>query len=65
MKKTELIKRLRKIAKASDTELAFVREGKAHEHWSIADQRLIIPRHSEINERTAAGIIKVAKEATA
>jgi len=64
MKRQELIKRLRKLAKSGDSDLVFVREGKAHEHWSINEQRLIIPRHSEINERTAQGIIKVAKEAT-
>jgi len=64
VKKTELLKRLRKLAKGSDNKLVFVREGKAHEHWSIGPQRLIIPRHNEINEHTAAGIIKVAREAT-
>ena len=59
------MKRLRVIAKAADTEFAFIREGANHEIWTIGDERLVIPRHRDINERTAAGIIKRAEEVTA
>ncbi len=64
MKKRDLIRQLREIAKAADTELGFIREGANHEIWTIGGQRLVIPRHREINERTAQGIIKKAKEVT-
>lgn len=64
MKKRDLIKHLREIAKAAETELGFIREGANHEIWTIGGQRLVIPRHREINERTAQGIINKAKEVT-
>lgn len=64
MKKRDLIKRLRTIAKLSATDLKFVREGANHEVWTIGTNQLVIPRHREINEHTARGIIKKAEEAT-
>ena len=64
MKKRDLIKRLRAIANAGDIDLDFIREGANHEVWSIGDSRFVIPRHREINEHTAMGIIKKVEEAT-
>lgn len=64
MKKRELMKRLRAIAADADLDLEFVRQGTNHELWSLGGQRLTIPRHREINERTAHGIITTAQEAT-
>ena len=64
MKKRELMKRLRAIAAAAEVDMEFLREGANHELWSLGGQRLIIPRHREINERTAHGIIKTAQEMT-
>jgi mRNA interferase HicA len=64
VKKRDLIKQLRATAKAADTDLEFVREGANHEVWTIGGERLVIPRHREINEHTARGIIKKAKEVT-
>jgi hypothetical protein len=58
------MKRLRQIATAADTELGFVREGANHEIWTIAGERLVIPRHRDINEHTAQGILDRAKEVT-
>lgn len=63
MKRRDLLKQLRSIAEATDTELRFLRQGANHELWSIMNQRLVIPRHREINEHTARSIIKLAKEA--
>lgn len=56
------MKKLRAIAKAADRNLDFVREGANHEIWTIGDERLVIPRHRDINERTAQGIIRKAEE---
>ena len=64
MKKRVLMKELRSIAKASDVDLEFVRQGGNHEIWTIADERLVIPRHREIAELTAQGIIRRAGEVT-
>jgi hypothetical protein len=42
----------------------FAREGANHEVWTIAGERLVIPRHREINEHTARAIIGRAEEVT-
>lgn len=60
MKKRELMSRLRSIAKASGVELSLVRQGGSHEIWTLGGERLVIPRHREISERTADGIIAEA-----
>lgn len=64
MKKRDLIKQLRKIARSADMDFEFVREGGSHEIWSLGDERIVIPRHRETNERLAKGIIAKAKEVT-
>ncbi|CAN5908865.1 hypothetical protein BH23ACT10_BH23ACT10_22550 [soil metagenome] len=56
--------RLRASAATVDVDLEFLREGANHEVWSLGGQRITIPRHREINERTAQGIIKTAQEVT-
>ena len=64
VKKRDLMKRLRAIAESADVELDLVREGGNHEIWTLAGERLVIPRHREVNERTAEGIIRKAEEVT-
>jgi hypothetical protein len=64
MTKRDLVKHLRAVARATGTDLVFVREGANHEVWVIAGERLVIPRHREINERTARAIIRRAEEVT-
>jgi mRNA interferase HicA len=64
MKKRDLVKHLRAVARATGTDLLFVREGANHEVWAIAGERLVIPRHREINELTARAIIRRAEEVT-
>lgn len=65
MKKRELVKRLRAIAASADLALEFVREGASHEIWRIGSDRLVIPRHRELNEHTAEGILRRAREVAA
>lgn len=36
-------------------------EGSNHEKWTNGEQKLPIPRHAEINEFTAKGILKIAQ----
>ena len=65
MKKRELLRRLRAIATSADLVLDFVREGANHEIWRIGNERIVIPRHREVNERTADGILRRAREVAA
>ena len=60
MKKRYLVGRLRAIARQGGVDLSLLREGRNHEIWSLGSGRLVIPRHREINELTARGIIPEA-----
>ncbi|MBD3752734.1 MAG: hypothetical protein IE935_09975 [Micrococcales bacterium] len=57
MKRGELVKKINKIAKAQGARPIYT-EGGRHTHVQIGDKRTTIPRHSEINELTARGILK-------
>lgn len=59
MKRNELLQRLRKLGS-----LELKRNGGNHDIYTINGQDLTIPRHNEINEYTAKGILKQAKGAT-
>lgn len=62
MKRRDLIRIIGVAARKRDLEWVLVREGAEHEVWAL-DRRLItIPRHREINERTARGIMKAFEE---
>mgnify|MGYP006299414079 CR=1 FL=1 len=56
MKRRDLIKRL------SDLGWSFLRAGGSHDIWAIGEHRLAVPRHREINERTAKSIIRQAEQ---
>lgn len=64
MNKRSLIKRIRDIAKEEGFELTFARQGRNHEIWIVRNQRLVIPRHRQINEHTAQSIIAAVEEVT-
>jgi mRNA interferase HicA len=57
VKKRDLEKLLRVIALGTGREFAFLREGANHETWMLGNERLVIPRHREINEHTARAIL--------
>ena len=57
MKRTDLMKRLRQHASAVGQEMV-VREGGNHTKVTIGAARTVVPRHREINERTAKAILK-------
>ncbi|WEV71969.1 hypothetical protein [Bifidobacterium sp. ESL0790] len=57
MKRRKLERKLREIARAHHLDLTF-REGGNHTIASIGNVRSSIPRHREINEITAASIIR-------
>jgi len=57
MKRTDLLKKLRAIAKQKG--LTYDEsEGGRHTKVSVGDKQTTVPRHNEINELTAKGIIK-------
>ena len=57
MKRTELMRKLRDIARDQGQELQ-VTEGGRHTKVRIGERQTTVPRHTEINEHTARGIIK-------
>lgn len=63
MKRTDLLRKLNTIAKAKGWELIEVREGGEHTIYRVGDKQLSVPRHREINEHTANGIIRTADKA--
>lgn len=63
MKRTDLMKRLRNIAKDKG-HTAIVKEGGPHTKVTIGDVKVTVPRHNEINEHTANGILEDAEQAT-
>ena len=61
VKRTELMKQLRKIAKEKNQPYMET-EGGSHTKVEIGDRKATVPRHNEINELTARGILKHMKE---
>ena len=58
MKRRDLISRIAKTAKANKVSWDLVREGANHEIWQCGSTKVSIPRHREVNESTATGIMK-------
>jgi hypothetical protein len=61
MKRDELLKQLRKIAKARGSEMT-ITEGGSHSKVFVGDRFVMVPRHREINERLAQAILRDARE---
>lgn len=55
MKRWDLEQRLRALG------WTFLRQGGAHEIWGRGEHSIAVPRHREINERTAQAIIRQAE----
>ena len=58
MKRRDLIKRIAGKAKEQQLNWEFVREGASHSLYQLGATRVVLPRHSEINEITALSIMK-------
>ncbi len=58
MKRRDLLKKIAKAAKASGGEFGLVREGAEHTLYQLNGQRVVVPRHGEINEITVVEIMK-------
>ena len=62
VRRTDLIKQLKRIAKANNVSFDLA-EGGSHTKVWINGQMITIPRHNEINEFTARGILSDATAA--
>ena len=58
MKRVDLIKKISAAATAAEKEFVLLREGESHSIFRCGAQRIVIPRHREINELTARGIMR-------
>lgn len=57
MKRGELVRRINKLAKAKGLTATYT-EGGSHTKVQLGGLQTTIPRHSEINEMTARGILR-------
>lgn len=60
MRRSDLLKTLRRSARANGVEFTLVREGGKHSIYRYDGQLLTVPRHVEINEITARAVLKDA-----
>lgn len=57
MKRRTLLAALSRIARSADLSFGLVRHGGRHDVYACGHLIVVIPRHREINERSARGII--------
>ncbi len=62
MKRADLLKTLRKTAKAAGLELLEIRDTGPHTIYRIGGFTFPVARHTEINELTAQAILKRASQ---
>ncbi|MCP3820094.1 hypothetical protein NLX86_18935 [Streptomyces sp. A3M-1-3] len=58
MKHRDLIKKIRDAAKAKGIPFEMLRQKGSHQMWVCGSIRVVIPKHSEVNEITAENIYK-------
>lgn len=61
VKKRDLIKNLGSLAREAGVEFTFVRHGGSHDLFSLDGCPITIPRHTELNELLARGILREAE----
>ena len=57
MKRVRLIRMIARAARQSGAEWVRLRDNGDHEVWSFDGVRIVVPRHRELNEVTALGIL--------
>ena len=58
MKRADLITKISKAAAEAGVTFERIREGGSHTIYRYGSQNVVIPRHKEINELTARGILR-------
>ena len=61
MKKRDLLKRLGALAQEAGVEFTLVRHGGSHDLYALGGRSITIPRHMELNELLARGILREAE----
>jgi predicted RNA binding protein YcfA (HicA-like mRNA interferase family) len=62
MRRRDLLRTINQAAKESGLVFAELRNKGDHEIYSLNGQRVSVPRHTEINEITARGILNTLAE---
>jgi hypothetical protein len=62
MKRSALIRKISKRAKAVGTTWELTRQGTNHEQWRCGDSIVYVPRHPQVNDLTAQGICRDLEE---
>lgn len=62
MKRRVLLTALRRAAKEADVEFSLLRHGASHDIYRIGAVSVVVPRHADINELTARGILLAVAE---
>jgi mRNA interferase HicA len=57
MKRRDLLKRINQIARTNGLAVT-ITEGGSHTKVTVGDKTTTVPRHAEINELTARGILR-------
>ncbi len=63
MKRGLLLKEMSMIARDAGFELRLLRDSGGHSVYVINGRRIPVPRHREVNERTAKAILNDARQA--
>jgi len=58
VKRRDLLRRIAKAAAEAGVEFELVREGGEHSVYQCGPARFTVPRHVEVNEITAHGILR-------
>jgi mRNA interferase HicA len=63
VRRAELLRKLKAVARSHGAELQQVREGGSHTVFRCGPVQFTVPRHAEVNERTARSLLRhVANE---
>jgi mRNA interferase HicA len=58
MKRRDLVRQVRLMARASGVTFDLARHGSRHDVFRVGDLLVVVPRHNELNELTAQGILR-------
>jgi mRNA interferase HicA len=62
MRRAELLRKIAKQARTKGVPLELVREGGSHSLYRCGHVRVVVPRHNDINELTARGILGATED---
>lgn len=60
MKRRDILNALRNMAREAGVDFSLARNGAKHDVYRLGELAITVPRHAEVNEMTAKGILKDA-----